>query len=762
MIKVSAVGPTTAKIVIVGEAPGEQEEKKGIPFVGLAGRVLNDILGEVEINREECYITNVYKYRPKANKFANIPKEDLAQAKAELEEELMLLKPNVVVCLGEHALNAVTGLKGIKNWRGSVLKSKYGKVIPTYHPAAISREWTFRPVSVCDWGKIKKESEYVGIERMARNLSINPGFNNILSLLRSIISNRSKIAFDIEVETAQISCISFATSSTYSMCIPFWFGASGSFWSEEQEMQIWQLIKQVLEDENIPKIAQNAQYDMTVLRDKYGINVKGLWLDTMVAFQSIYPELPKSLALLTSLYTDVPYYKNKRLTKEMSEFFEYNAMDSCVTFEIAEKIYKEMQEFGIVDFYYEYMHSLIQPLLEICQKGIRIDSKLKKDYIEYYSVYKEEQQKSLDELVGHPLNVNSPLQMKKWLYEELKLKPVYKKRKDTGEKTISADEDTLEDFYRETENPALRVVLNIREANKLLSTYLEVTYDRENSEERAKTSYLITGTETGRLSSRETVFGTGTNLQNIPKGPIRRIFIPDEGKVFLNVDLSQAEARVVAWLANDQRLSRVFDNGGDIHRRNAANIFGKPEGDVTDAERELAKRVVHASNYGMGPVTFSRNAGISVAEAKRLLNLYFSEYPSIKLWHLNIASQLRRSRTITTPFGRKRTFFNMWNDSLLREAYAYVPQSTVVEVINVGLRTVWKRYRGTDVDILLQNHDAILLQVPIDKFDEVAKEVVGLLHIPVVINHKEHFIPVDVCRGENWYDLEKVKLPSVT
>lgn len=757
-MRVNPVGPKDARIVIIGEAPGEQEEKHGIPFVGLSGKVLNHLLEDVGIKRDSCYITNVCKVRPPNNDMSKLPKEDLSLAKAELFEELSVLSPNVIVCLGEHALNTITGLKGIKNWRGSIINSNFGKVIPTFHPAAISREWKFRALSLVDWMKVRAESEFRDIRRKHRELIVNPKFDDVINYLDDIIKNKRKVAFDIEVETRQISCMSFSTAPVEAMCIPFWFGASGSIWSEERENAIWRKIKELLEDESVPKIAQNAQYDMTILRDKYGICVRGLWLDTMIAFHSVYPELPKSLATLTSLYTDVPYYKFQRMTKNMEEFFRYNALDACVTFECAEKIYEEMREFGVVDFYYEHMHSLIQPLLDISSIGVRIDIEKKKKLILKMRNEVDELQKKLNGLVGHDINVNSPKQMKSWLYDELKLKPKFKFRKGTKDRTVSADEEALLDLYKESGLPALKVVLEIRERQKLLSTYLEVEYDKEEGEERARTSYLITGTETGRLSSRETVYGTGTNLQNVPKNGIRHIFIPDDGCKFINCDLSQAEVRVVAWLSNEERLIRIFTEGGDIHRKNASNIFRKPIDEVNEEERYIAKRVVHASNYGIGPITLSKQAEISVAEAKRLLNAYFAEYPRIKLWQLSVASSLRKSRTMQTPLGRKRTFFNMWNESLLKEAYAYVPQSVVADILNAGLRKVYERYKGTDVKILLQIHDAILIQAPANMVDDVCVEVKKLLEIPIRIGYNDYVIPVDISVGDNWEDLKKVSV----
>ena len=776
MVRVEALKPTEAfnGILICGEAPGETEEKEGIPFVGSAGKVLDGILEEVGIRRSACYITNLVKCRPQGNNFSLVTKEDLSKYTAELINEISSVQPNIIVALGEHALTALTKYKGITKWRGSVIESNLGKILPTIHPAAILREWKYRSMAVCDFIKARNESGYPDIRRKNRNLVIHPTHSDVLKYLQLILDGNLTCSFDIETETSQISCIAFATSDTLSMCIPFWFGSSGSIYSETQELEIWQKIKEVLESPTVQKIAQNAQYDMTILRDKYNIHVNNLWLDTMIAFHAVYPELPKGLDFLTSIYTDVPYYKYYRTTDSMDDFFRYNATDAIVTYECAMKIYEEMKEFKMVDFYYEHMHSLIWPLMDIAGKGVRIDTPNKKRVIEEMNGNKDKLQEKLNKLVGHELNINSPKQMTTWLYYELKLPIIYdrearekgltKERKKALTKEeqflvgAKADEDALLNLYSKTGNEALKVVIDIRELHKLLSTYLEVTYDKEGGIERARTSYLITGTETGRLSSRETVYGTGTNMQNIPKGIVRRIFIPDEGKTFINADLSQAEARVVAWLAQEDRLIRVFTDGGDIHRRNASKIFRKAEGDVTEKEREIAKRVVHASNYGMGPVTFAKNAGITIAESKRLLNAYFAEFPRIKLWHMSIERELRGSRTLTTPFGRRRTFFNRWDQSLIKEAYAFIPQSTVADLLNMGLRRLYERFNKTDVEMLLQIHDAVLLQVPSMEVEKTAQVVKDILTIPITINHKELVIPVDITVGQNWNDLKKYKI----
>jgi len=334
----------------------------------------------------------------------------------------------------------------------------------------------------------------------------------------------------------------------------------------------------------------------------------------------------------------------------MMTFRKYSALDSIITYEIAEELEKELKDFGMWEFYREVSHPLIAPLFEMSLQGVKLD--LDK-MAEVRKLLKEEiatLQEQLDTLVGHPLNVYSNKQMKEFLYDELKLKTKYKNRKATRARTITADEQTIRELNRINNIPALDLILELIERRKLLSTYLEVKLDEDK---RIRTSYLITGTETGRLASRATPKDTGTNLQNIPRGSFRNMFIPDEGKVFVSADLSQAddlsqaEARVVAYLAGDTRLISVFTMGGDIHKRNASNIFHKKEEEVTKEERTLAKRIVHASHYGMGPMNFARVVSIPLTEAKRLLNQYFATYPGLKLWHMKTQQELKRTRTVS-------------------------------------------------------------------------------------------------------------------
>lgn len=763
-------------IVIVGEAFGEKEETEGKPFVGMAGRVLDTCLDEVGIDRSKCLVTNVVMARPPYNVFSAFSDETIKKGVARLRQEIINCDPNIVIALGEQALRALTTKTGILNWRGSVITGVTGhKVIPSVHPAAVSREWVFRPMLINDLQRAKTESLFKDLRITPRNLIVAYKFEEAMEYLKRIKEEATYVAFDIETESEQITCIGFSPSyrdsdgHQWAVCIPFWFGASGSLFSKEQEVDLWGAIRAILDNDAITKYAQNGMFDVEVLRRTMGLDVQGFRLDTMLAFHTLYAELPRDLAFLVSLYTDHPYYKDEIKSPSMDEYFRYNAKDAVLTAEIAVKLEAELEECKRTEFYNTHVHALVEPLLAMQAKGVGFN------YLRRNSVKKRVQeeiavlQKRLDDEVGHPLNVNSPKQMKEWLYGELKLKVKTKKRKATGETTVAADEEAIRDLYKETGNESLKKVLDIREGQKLLSTYLEMRLD---TDKRVRCSYLISGTETGRLSSRSTLRGTGTNLQNIPNGDresrwykisktIKELFVPDEGMVFVNADLSQAEARVVAYISGDERLIRVFEQGGDIHRRNAANIFNiKPE-EVTDDQRQLAKRVVHASNYGMGPVTFAKTAGLPAADARRLLNQYFATYPGIKRWHLNVSSKLKCARVMETPMGRKRVFFNRYDETTVKEALAFVPQSTVADIVNQALVDIHaRRLEVFSLDILLQVHDSLLFQVNRDKLDDAIRLIRDCMTRPIEIGGKVLIIPVDFKTGENWGEMTSYAIPS--
>jgi len=489
------------------------------------------LLMEVGLVREECRIGNVMRVRPPNDDFGyfyvdrqkRIPKQALIDGIAFLKEDIKRCNPNVVVALGNEALKALTGKSGIMNWRGSILfNRKLGcKIVPTVRPAALLRAWNNIPLVMFDFKRVKAESETADYSLRNRELVVRPLFETVMWEIDRLKTVK-RVSVDVETnEDGHITAIALAESPWKAISIPFTNSSGAPYWRVEEEIAIWEAVKVVLEDEGIEKIAQNAQFDILMFSiNPYHIEVKGLVLDTMCAHHTVYPEMAasetqatgkhrigggKSLGLLCSIYTRQPYYKHWRKSGNDEMFWKYNAMDAAVTYEIADVLEREMKEFGVYDFYYKLVHPLIPILMEMQIRGVRIDQAVRVQAKEMYEKETVELQSKLDQAIGKVINVMSPKQLKELLYDDLNLPPQYKK----GTTSLTTNEEALENLSNKYNSPIFDLILRIRENRKLIGTYLDEGGGKDG---RIRCSYVIGGTETGRLSSRESVFGYGCLL----------------------------------------------------------------------------------------------------------------------------------------------------------------------------------------------------------------------------------------------------------
>ncbi len=747
---VKGFGPRDAKIVLIGEAPGRDEDREGVPFVGTSGQLLDRMLVEAGVDREKCYVDNVMQVRPPGNNFGVFyedkkrtrPLPPLVEGRARLVKDLMLINPNVVVALGGEALKALTPYMGVKNWRGSIIyPSKLGgvKVIPTYHPAGIMRNWIWRQIAVCDLAKTKKQSFVQKFEPPSRALFDDPRLiDTIQRWTETILKSAKYISFDIETrgleDDADIACISFATTPWRSWCFPLLTrDKKRDYWkSTSDEMEVWRCISRIL-GSDIPKVAQNANFDITHL-ERHGIHVDNLWMDTMNAHHLCYPELPKALDFQTSIYTNEPYYK----WMSSSDLWKYCNLDASVTLEVAFALEGEMKELKVDRFYRQVLHPLITPLRMIQGYGVRINAKRKQELSEEAGGRIKQMQEKLEAAVGHELNVSSPKQVAKFLYEELNIPPRYKKGR------VTTDEDALDALNAKYNLKVLGLIIKIRKVKVLKSTFLDA---KPCADGRMRTHYIISGTDTGRLASKD------VNLQNVPKGDARSFFLPDRGCKFIGVDLSQAEARLVAYLSEDIHFMKVFEEGGDVHRKNASNIFRIDEEDVTPKQRFLGKKLVHAGNYGVGHGKFSKETGLSYADSKKALYTYYATYPKLKIWHLKVENTLKKTRVLETPLGRRRAFFDRWGADMFRKAYAFVPQSTVGDYTNMGL-TKLHYCLPKEARIVLQIHDAIVINVDESYLNKHREELYAMIkravEIEIEVEGRKMRIPADIKEGMTW------------
>lgn len=318
------------KIAIVGEAWSAEEAKARAPFVGAYGQELTRMLAEAGIHRADCFLTNVFNVKPEPNndvenlctdktngivefgalKAGKYPRREYAPELERLKAELTSVKPNIIIALGNTACWFLLGNSGISKIRGTVTESRFGKVLPTYHPAAVLREWSLRPVTVLDLAKAARESDYPHIQRLERTVYMEPELADLEWFYREHLANADRIAEDIETFGNQITCIGFAPSPSVSLVVPFVDNRKpgNSYWPTlEHEIAAWRWVKRV---NALPaaKTFQNGMYDMNFLWH-YGVPINNPAEDTMLLHHSLQPESEKGLAFLGSVYTNEASWK---------------------------------------------------------------------------------------------------------------------------------------------------------------------------------------------------------------------------------------------------------------------------------------------------------------------------------------------------------------------------------------------------------------------------------------------------------------------
>lgn len=337
------------RIAIVGEAWGADEARIRMPFVGAAGQELNRMLEEAEIDRKDCFVTNVFNLQPKGHLRDNdilnlcVPKAQSsvplpALAKGahlddkywpevlRLYQELRELRPNLVIALGNTAVWALTGVSGIRKIRGTVMPATKGdgclglKVLPTYHPAAVLRDWSLRSVVVADLMKAKRQVAFPEIRRPKRELWIEPSINHIkLFYEHHVLRGCDRLASDIETAGAdQITCVGFAPTPERAIIIPFVDNRKpdGSYWpTPELEREAWGWVARYMMHPELAEIrvlGQNFLYDINWLWHKVGVIPHNFTDDTMLKMHAYNPELEKGLGFLGSVFTDEPAWKTMR------------------------------------------------------------------------------------------------------------------------------------------------------------------------------------------------------------------------------------------------------------------------------------------------------------------------------------------------------------------------------------------------------------------------------------------------------------------
>lgn len=540
------VGPDLSKIVIVTDFATADDLWKGYPLAGISGNTFNEMLHEAGIIRAECYITSVLKTRPAKDSVLNLFSQNKAEAGREglhkvingtyvhpslpekiafVQQEVAARQPTVIVAVGPLAMFALTEVYGsVDTWRGSHLtfiSNPSVTVIPTYPVSDINKRWEIRPFAIRDLQRVeavRTNPQYYTYP--AYKFQIRPTFSQVMKQLWDLRSQALHaplwLSCDVETIARQLSCIGIAWSAREAICIPM-LTLGGNYFPVEQEVAIQQSLRKLLTHPNTKVIGQNFNYDNQHFAKHLGY-LPNLTFDTMLAQHALFPGIPKSLDFLSSMYCHWHrYWKDEmddysRLPDNLDQYWTYNCKDCVTTFEIRYPL-QDMLQYMNREPQFEFLMRTGVSALRTMLRGVRIDKAMRSKVAEDLMKAIAQHEALIHKLVGFPLNVGSPSQMVNYCYNELKL-PVQWDRK-TGRPTVDAK--AMQALIKA--EPLLGPLFQLIERKRSLGVFLNTFCRMPLSEDgRMRCTFNVGGTETFRLSSSTDAFGTGGNLQNIPKG----------------------------------------------------------------------------------------------------------------------------------------------------------------------------------------------------------------------------------------------------
>jgi len=683
-----------SQLVIVGEE------------LRYAGQLLTKMLSAAGLYRDDIYVINI---------------------RSELVDELNRIRPKVIVALDDLACRTLTNKQPITKWRGSVLPCTLVSgplVVPTLHPISIFKNYVMHSAVINDLQKAKRvlNGRYTP-ERY--DIITDPTVIQIEDYITKCLDNRA-VAFDIETTAVGIRCLGLSCETDSALVIPV-----GRMTNKEH---VWRLIRLLFADKQVIKIGQNMSFDLSFLVPYVGFPHPPLF-DTMLAHYLLAPELPHDLDFLASIYADMNYYAIKPWKSNDQDTWIYNARDCIATFRTYEKLSHDLKEFHMNEFFEGYIMPLFMCLFEMQHRGVHIDSDRREQLRRSLETEMHRIQIDINKASSRELNLNSSKQLKDYFYEEQK----YTRRINRKRGTVTVDKNALNKLAAEGSQVA-QLILQYRQVEKLLSTFVNIPLSPTGC---IHSEYVISGSDTGRLSSRAPFTGFGGSLQDIPP-QARELLIPRPGMCFVKINLSQAESRVVAWLTEGV-MKKAFQRDEDIHSLTASILFGGQVQDYPKGnhERNVAKTYVFAANYGNGPGRVANMLHCSQSEARKLLEKYHEAFPEVRRWQEHIRSRLAKSRTLMTPLGRKRKFLGRWGDELFRSAYAFIPQATVADYLNLGLLRLWLKLFPLNSWPVLQVHDEIVVECPIDCEQQVEQIMRQCLEIPIVVESDLLVIPLE-------------------
>lgn len=795
----------TLRLACIFDSPAKEDMIIGQPFNDPNnGLFIRNFLAQLGLPSANVFLGYLDQFYTGAT---YSPNSDTAQiSKAQLRRDLDEFRPNCILLFGSACLKAAGQSYPVHSFRGSIFKC-LDINSPFYEYKCVAANDVARTLTTCydelpllksDVRKAIREASSTSLDSIpTRTFELTLSVAEILKRLDNLPST---IAFDIEggipnpLATtpdkrfpSAVTCLSIATDPLHAFIIPF------TTFSVEDTTRIILKLRERFSDPSIGKILQNSLYDSFVLAWLYHIRTTNVTWDTMLSGFELYPELPKSLAVQTSLYTNEPYYKAERLSEDLMTHWAYCCKDSCVTYEIALRHQKMLQPHQLAHF--RMNMDMIPLILYMELRGMSYDQQKSDELLAKVLLQMSEIQTRINTRFGSPLNINSPKQMNHALYSVLGF-PKQHPPKKTGhgpDKTkLTSNIDAILNITQKHDSPILHEILAWRKLEKY-RTALEIKTD---ADARVRCSYSVVGTETNRFTSSKSPTGTGANLQTITKklrhlysaGPSISLHTPGP-RYFFQVDLSGADGWTVA--AHCDRLgdptmlldylagikpARVIGlmhlRGAEVSKLSRADL--KIESKIVgEGEHEAlyftCKQVQHGTNYYLGHAKMAtlivkssykqlgKAIRVSTAMCANLQNLYLARYKGVKEWQRWVETEIKSHGRLPAASGHVREFFGRRNSSeTFRQAYAHEPQHNTTYVTNRAALNLWTDpdNRLPDGSLIIephhQVHDALNGSFPADRVEWAVRKIRSYFDFKVEIAGRQICIPFEGEYGDAW------------
>lgn len=731
-------GPQGAKIMIINEAPGELEDRKGLPLQSREQkRLLEWTLEEAGVKLSDCYITHAVRCKPPEGRTPTATEAKVC--KQYLDEEIKTVNPEYILTLGATVLKAISKKAKITELHGQSFEYGNATVIPTFHPGAALRD----PARIVPLkGDIQKlghltrgvvpSSEHIDWE-VIRTMDQWDEFMEDFRATKEAAIDIETTGLDRNAEGSAINSIQVATDSGKSWALPL--NVRDGPWRLKPKIQQLFVETLVEQSEEVTVIGQNFKFDNLWIKAKYGVKFR-LGFDTMLAHHTLDENSPHGLKEMASEFLNAPSYDVDLKTKlglgDLQKFYKYGCEDTYYTKGLKDVFRKRfLKDPGLRKLFYKLVMPAARMFEDIEEDGLFINLEQLEETEKTLTKRKEELLEQLNELAGKEVNWNSPAQIGQLFYEKLKL-PVLEK---TSAGKASTSESVL--LRLQEKHPIAKLLMEYRGVEKNLSTYV-VGWRKLMYGDRLYLSTKLHGTVTGRYASR---------LHQVPRDVMIRSHIDaPEGWVFVSADYSQIELRLAAMLSNDPRMKMIFQTGGDIHSETASFILGKPVSKLTKEERKMAKAVNFGLLYGMGwpkLVLYARdNYGVDMtdSQARDFRKRYFETYAQLLPWHERQRRCVRAFGQVVSLSGRVRRLPGVHSsDKGVRAEAERQSINSPVQGFGSGdlkamaMVEIHDKFDFDDVRIKGEVHDSILMWVREECLDEVLPEVKAIMEAPELL-----------------------------